>query len=68
MNKPNTFNATRMTDRLLDLRLASYRRSIAANEAEILNRDDEVAAEMLREINAILNARIAAIFAEQLSR
>ena len=66
MNKPNTFNATRMTDRL-DLRLASYRRSIAANEAEILN-SDEVAAEMLREINAILNARIAAIFAEQLSR
>tara|TARA_R110002110_G_scaffold110573_8_gene275594 strand:+ start:109 stop:312 length:204 start_codon:yes stop_codon:yes gene_type:complete len=67
MNKPNTFNATRMTDRLLDLRLASYRRSLAANEAEILN-SDEVAAEMLREINAILNARIAAIFAEQLSR
>ncbi len=67
MNKPSTFDATHMTDRLLDLRLASYRRSLAANKAEILN-SDEVAAEMLREINAILNARIAAIFTEQLSR
>lgn len=67
MNKPNTFNATRMTDRLLDLRLASYRRTLANNEAEILN-SDEVSAQMLREINAILKARIAAIFAEQLSR
>ena len=67
MNKPSTFDATRMSDSFLDLRLASYRRRLAQNNAEILNCNDATAL-MLSEMNAILKARIADIFAEQLSR
>ena len=67
MNKPSTFDATHMNNSVLDRLLARYRRDLAQNNAEILNSDNATAL-MLRELNVILNARIAAIFAEQLSR